>query len=93
MQTINPSTVDLVAEEGGEVALLAAGLCYGARSGLQAISECRVLMAAMSRLRPPSRRRDHKIGEEATEEVSEEAQGIPTTTTPRGAAGQPDVGL
>jgi len=74
-QTINPSKVDLVAEEGGEAAILAAGLCYGARSGLQAISERRVPMA------------DHKIGEEVTEGVSEEAPGIPAAITPRGAAG------
>ncbi len=48
---------------------------YGARSGLQAISERRVPMA------------DHKIGEEVTEGVSEEAPGIPAAITPRGAAG------
>ena len=79
--------MDLAAEEGGEAALLAAGFCYGTRTGLQAISERWVPMAAISRLGPPSRRCDHKIGEEATEGVSEEAPGIPTDITPRGAAG------
>jgi len=49
-------------------------------------STSRVPMAAISRLGPPSRRRDHKIGEEETEGVSEEASGIPAAITPRGAA-------
>ena len=87
MQTINPCTVDLAAEEGREDALFAAGLCHGARPGLQTISERRVSMAAISRLGPPSRRRDHKIGEEESEGVSEKAPGIPAAITPRGAAG------
>ena len=86
-QTINPSMVDLVTEEGGEAALLAAGLCYGTRPGLQAILERRVPMVAISRLGPPSRRRDHKIGEEETQGVSEEVPGIPAASTPHGAAG------
>jgi len=86
-QTINPSEVDLAAEEGGEAALLAAGLCYGAQRGLQVILERRVPMAAISRLGPPSRRRDHKIGEEETQGELEEAPGIPAAITPRGAAG------
>ncbi len=86
-QTINPSTVDLAAEEGREAALLAARLYHGARPGLQAISERGVSMAAISRLGPPSRRRDHKIGEEATDGVSEETTEIPPAITPRGAAG------
>jgi len=74
--------VDLVAEEGGEAALLAAGSCYGARMGLQAISERRVPMAAISRLGPPSRRRDQKIGEEETQGVMEEAPAIPPQLSP-----------
>ena len=86
-QTINPSTVDLAAEEGKEAALLAARLCHGAQTGLQAISERRVPMATISRLRPPSHRGDHKIREEETQGVSEEVSGIPTAITPRGAAG------
>ena len=77
----------MAAEEGGEAALFAAGLYHGTRPGLSAISECRVPMAAISRLGPPSRRRDYKIGEEETEGVSEEVPGIPAATTPRGAAG------
>jgi hypothetical protein len=87
MQAIDQGMVDLAAEEEREGALFAAGLCRGARTGLQAILECRVPMAAISRLGPPSHRRDHKIGEEETEGVSEEASGIPAEITPRGAAG------
>ena len=49
-------------------------------------STSRVPMAAISRLGPPSRRHDHKIGEEETEGVFEEASGIPAAITPRGAA-------
>ena len=87
MQTINPGTVDFAAEEGRDAALLAARLYHGARLGLQAISELGVSMAAISRLGPPSRRRNHKIGEEAIDGVSEEPTEIPPATTPRGAAG------
>jgi hypothetical protein len=87
MQAIDQGTVDLAAEEGREDALFAAGLYHGARLGLQAMSERRVPMAATSRLGPPSRRRDHKIGEEETEGVSEKASGIPAEITPHGAAG------
>ena len=79
--------MDMAAEEGGEAALLAARLCYGARTGLQAISERRVPIAAISRLGPLSRRRNHKIREEETQGVSEEVPRIPAATTPRGAAG------
>ena len=79
--------MDLAAEEGREAALLAARLYHGMRSGLQAISERGVSMAAISQLGPPSRRRDHKIGKEATDRVSEVTTEIPPALTPRGAAG------
>ncbi len=65
--------MDLAADEGREDALFAARLYHGALTGSQANSERRVPVAAISRLGPPSRRRDHKIGKEETEGVSEEA--------------------
>ena len=93
MQAVDQGTVDLAAEKGGEDALFTAGLCHDAQTGLQVISERRIPEAAISQLGPPSHRRDHKIGGEATDGVSEEASEIPAATTPCGAAGRPDTGL
>ena len=87
MKTINPGTMVMVAEEGREDALFAARLYHGTQPGLQAISERRVPMAAISRLGPSSHRCDHKIGEEETDGVSEETTEIPAATTLCGAAG------
>ena len=77
----------MVAEEGREDALFAARLYHGTRPGLQAILERRVPMAAISRLGPPSRRHNHKIGEEETDGVWKEMTEIPAATALCGAAG------
>jgi hypothetical protein len=50
MQTINQGTVDLVAQERGEDALLATRLYPCERRGHGAFKGCQILVAAMSRL-------------------------------------------
>jgi len=82
LQTIDPGTVDLVAQEGRENALFANRLYLCTRKGCQVVSESGVLVATISRLGSPSRHRDHPHGEGAIEGVSKEATGIPSASTP-----------
>ena len=82
-QTIDPGTVNLVAQEGGEDALLATSLHFCAQGKRRAIAGRWVPMATISRLRPPSRHPDHPHGEERLTAYRRKRQEFPLKLPPK----------
>ena len=75
--------MNLVAQEGGEDALLATSLHFCAQGKRRAIAGRWVPMATISRLRPPSRHPDHPHGEERLTAYRRKRQEFPLKLPPK----------
>ncbi len=86
-QTINQGTVDLVAQKRGEDTPLATRSHFCKRRGHVALLKCRILMATIPQLGPPSLCHNHPCREAAAEGIPEAMSEIPNAAPPPGAAG------